>query len=308
MSESGSVVLAVDVGGTHMRAAVVDGSGRVVGAARVGTPQGDPDVRALVDLVVSVLHRPSATAVPRAVVGLPGQVNYASGVLEWAPHLPPAWLPELTATGLSAAFGLEVALANDADLAAVGEAYFGAGRGYTDVAYVTISTGVGAGVVLGGKLVHGQRSLAELGHTIIDRSAAEAGRPASLEDQASGTALARMATEAGLRGGGAEVERLAGEGDPRASAVWGRMIDAVGIGLANLAEVFCPEVIVVGGGVGLSPGFLDPVRALFLEHRPETVRGAVAVVRAELGDDAGLAGAAAWPMAFSPCGQGSRIG
>lgn len=295
MSET---VLAVDVGGTHMRVAVVDELGAVVDASRVPTPHGDPDAGALVDLVTSVLGRPAGLGVARAVVGLPGQVNYASGALEWAPHLPPSWLPGLTAAGLSAAFGLEVALANDADLAAVGEAYFGAGHGYADVAYITVSTGVGAGVVLGGKLVHGQRSIAELGHTIIDRVAWEAGRPASLEDQASGTALARMATEAGLSGGGSEVERLAALGDPLACSVWQRMVDAVSIGLANLAEVFCPEVIVVGGGVGLSEGFLEPVRARFVERRPVHLRGPVAVVRAQLGDDAGLGGAAAWGTAF----------
>ncbi len=283
-----------------MRCAVVDSSGAVIEAARVATPHGDAGPGALVDLVASVLGLPAAAGVRAAVVGLPGQVNYACGTLEWAPHLPPSWLPELSASKLSAAVGVEVALANDADLAAVGEACFGAGRGYADMAYVTISTGVGAGVVLGGRLVHGQRSLAELGHTVIDRSALAAGLPASMEDQASGTALARMATEAGLQGGGSQVQRLAEAGDGRACEVWGRMIEAVGIGLANLAEVFCPEVIVVGGGVGLAEGFLGPVRARFAERRPEKIRGPVLVVRAELGDDAGLRGAAAWASAFSP--------
>lgn len=296
-------VLAVDVGGTHMRAAVVDGSGTVLDASRVPTPHGDAHPSALVDLVASLLDRTApgtgagGTSVTRAVVGLPGQVNYGSGALEWAPHLPPGWLPELTAAELSETWGLAVALANDADLAAVGEAYLGAGRGFADVVYVTISTGIGAGVVLGGKLVHGLRSLAEVGHTIIDRSALEAGAPATLEDQCSGSALARMAGEAGLAGGGAEVCQLAARGDPVAASVWARMVEGVAIGLANLAELFCPEVIVVGGGVGLSPGFLDPVRQRLAERRPAQLRGRLEVTRASLGDEAGLAGAAAWHRA-----------
>lgn len=295
-----------------MRAAVVDGSGKVLDASRVPTPHRDAHPSALIDLVASLLDRTApggakgrtvpaqgkgGAGVTGAVVGLPGQVNYACGTLEWAPHLPPSWLPELTAAGLSEAWGLPVALANDADLATVGEAYLGAGRGFADVVYVTISTGIGAGVVLGGKLVHGLRSLAEVGHTVIDRSALEAGTPATLEDQCSGSALARMAAEAGLVGGGAEVGRLAAEGDPKAGALWARMVEGVAIGLANLAELFCPEVIVVGGGVGLSEGFLNPVRERLAERRPAQLRGRLELTRASLGDDAGLAGAAAWHRA-----------
>ncbi len=292
-------VLAVDVGGTHMRAAVVDASGRILDASRTGTPHDDPHPDALVDLIAKVVAGPAGQGVTRAVLGLPGQVNYSSGTLEWAPHLPVGWLAELTAVGLSLVLGLEVALANDADMAAVGEGYFGAGQGYADVAFVTISTGVGAGVLLGRKLVHGRRSLAEIGHTIIDRGALECGQPAILEDQASGTALARMAGEAGLPGSGAEIGRLAAAGDERAARIWASMIEAVGIGLANMAEAFCPEVIVVGGGVALSGGFLEPLRAQVAQRRPAHLRGTLDVVRATLGDDAGLVGAAAWDQAFT---------
>jgi glucokinase len=300
-SESGAgggAVLAVDVGGTHMRAAVIDASGRILDASRTSTPQDDPHPDALVDLVAKVIAGPAGQGVTRAVLGLPGQVNYSSGTLEWAPHLPVGWLAELTAAGLSGVLGLEVVLANDADMAAVGEGYFGAGQGYADVAFVTISTGVGAGVLLGRRLVHGRRSLAEIGHTVIDRCALERGRPAIMEDQASGTALARMADEAGLPGSGAEIGRLAAAGNRLAAKVWASMIEAVGIGLANLAEVFCPEVIVVGGGVGLSNGFLEPLRAQMAQRRPPQLRGTLDVVRATLGDDAGLVGAAAWHQAF----------
>lgn len=281
-----------------MRAAVVDRTGEVLEASRVPTPQGDPHPDALVNLISSVLGRPAATGVTTAVLGLPGQVNYRFGTLEWAPHIPSSWLGELTAEGLAAVLGVEVSLANDADLAVVGEAYFGAGQGYSDVAFVTISTGVGAGVVLGRKLVHGSRSIAEVGHTVIDRVAYQAGLPSTFEDQASGTALARLGAAAGLSGGGAEVERLAGAGDRRAAKVWESMIEAVAIGVGNLAEVFCPEVIVVGGGVGLSPGLLDSLRAHLALRRPPQVRGELEVVRAALGDDAGLVGAAAWHQAF----------
>ena len=94
--------------------------------------------------------------------------------------------------------GLSVSIANDADLAAVGEAWFGAGRDFADVAYLTVSTGIGAGIVTGGLLVHGGRSLAEVGHTVVDGEALADGRPATVEELGSGTALDRLAEEAGL--------------------------------------------------------------------------------------------------------------
>jgi glucokinase len=191
-----------------------------------------------------------------------------------------------------------VALANDADLAAVGEAQFGAGRHYRDVVYLTLSTGVGAGVVFDGRLVHGRRSLAEVGHTVIDREAAAAGQPATLEDLASGTALARLAAEAGLDGDGATVVRLVEAGHPGARVVWDRVVEAAAIGVANLAHLYSPDVVVVGGGLGrVGSLLLDPIRAYLAGHGPRELT--VDVVGAALGDDAGLAGAAGWREAFA---------
>ncbi|MGH9074198.1 MAG: ROK family protein, partial [Acidimicrobiales bacterium] len=220
--------LAVDLGGTHMRVAVVDPGGRVLDRRQEATPHDARRPVALVDLVRSVLSGPSGEGVAGAVVGTAGSVDYHGGCLDWAPHLPEGWLADLAETRLSAAIGLPVALANDADLAAVGEAYFGAGRGVADVAYVTVSTGIGAGVVLGGRLVHGRLSLAEIGHTVIDRAAFQAGRPATVELLGSGSALDRLAREAGRSGGGAEVDRLAAAGDAWAAAAWDGIVAAVG--------------------------------------------------------------------------------
>lgn len=300
--------LAVDLGGTHMRVAVVEAAGQILERREAPTPKADARPVALVELVRSVLAGPSGLGASRAVMGIPGPVDYQLGRLDWAPHLPVSWLPELTEEALSEATGVPVALANDADLAAVGEAWFGAGRGFADVVYVTISTGIGAGVVLGGRLVHGRRSLAEVGHSVMDADAWGQGRPATFEHLASGTALARLGAEAGIAGGGAEVERLARSGDARALAVWERVVAAAAVGLGNLAELFSPEVIVVGGGVGLSgDGFLAPVRRCLAQRPPpgfarpgESGMRFPEVVRASLGDDAGLAGAAAWSSAFVP--------
>lgn len=287
-------VLATDLGGTRMRAAIVSVGGDVRHRRVEPTPRDATCPDALVALVGGLLD----TAAPEsAVVGVPGRVDYGSGLLEYAPNLPESWLPALSEEELSAALGIPVALANDADLAAVGEAHLGAGRLYDDVVYVTISTGVGAGVVLGGRLVHGRRSLAEAGHTVIDRAAAARGEPATLEELASGTALARLAGEAGIEGGPPEVVVRVEAGDQTATSIWERVVEAAAIGVANLVHIYAPQVVVVGGGLSRAGNLLlDPIRAHLARSAPPGL--AVAVEGAALGDDAGLVGAAAWRQAF----------
>src|SRR5271156_6380051 len=137
-------VLAADVGGTQMRAALVDDEGRVLLRRTVPTP-AEADVPAsLTDLIATVAADRSHGAVSHAVVGLPGAVDYEAGRLLWAPHLPEQWPDQLSNEGLTAHPGLPVSIANDADLAAVGEAWFGAGATSPAIAYLTISTGIGA--------------------------------------------------------------------------------------------------------------------------------------------------------------------
>jgi glucokinase len=288
-------VLSIDLGGTRMRAAVVAPGGAVLRRRVEPTPQRAACPDALLALMAGFLE---TTGVAEAVVGVPGRVDYATGRLEHAPNLPSGWAPALSEERLSSVLAVPVALANDADLAAVGEARFGAGRHYRDVVYLTLSTGVGAGVVLDGHLVHGRRSLTEVGHTVIDREAAAAGEPATLEDLASGTALARLAAEAGLAGDGAAVVRLVRTGHPGARAVWDRVVEAAAIGVANLAHLYSPDVVVVGGGLGaVGRLLLDPIRAYLARRGPRGLT--VDVVGAALGDDAGLAGAAGWRESFA---------
>jgi glucokinase len=290
-----SPILAVDLGGTQMRTALVDHDGGLLLRRAEPTPRDAACPDALLVLVGGVMED---AGVQDAVIGVPGRVNYGSGTLECAPNLPPGWAAALTEANLSAVLGLRVSLANDADLAAVGESRFGAGRGHADVVYVTISTGIGAGVVLGGLLAHGRRSLAEAGQTIIDRTAVAAGAPATLEDQGSGTALGRLAAEAGLEGSGAGLVELVEAGDPTATRIWGSVAEVAGIGVANLAHLFSPEIVVVGGGVARAGELLlGPIRAALARLGPRQLASGIEVVRAALGDDAGLAGAAGWSAA-----------
>jgi glucokinase len=292
-------VLAADVGGTQMRAALVDDKGRVLLRRSVPTP-AEADVPALLtDLIASVAAERGHGPASHAVVGLPGAVDYDAGRLLWAPHLPAQWPDQLSADGLTEHLGLPVGIANDADLAAVGEAWFGAGAASHAVGYLTISTGIGAGVVHGGRLLRGPRSLAEIGHAVIDWRAWLEGAPSTLEELGSGSAVARLAHQAGLHGLGArEVQANAAAGEPRAAAIWQQAIAACATGVSNLVMSFYPSTVVIGGGMGRQDEFFEPLRDLVLQ-RPGHYPADLAIVRSTLGDDAGLAGAAAWVGAIS---------
>lgn len=303
-------VLAIDLGGTKMRAALVSSKGSVSHRVSRTTPQDARNLDQLLELVEEVRN----PDVSRAVVAVPGRVDYRVGRLEYAPNLSGHWTQILRADYLKDKLGLDAALANDADAAAVGEAYFGAGRDYDDVAYLTVSTGVGAGVVLGGRLVAGRRSSSEIGHTVIDRTVVSSGAPATLEDLASGAALEASAAAMGLPADARQVVELVESGDPRARRIWSGLVAAVAIGIVNLAHLFTPQVVVLGGGVGLNGDLLlGPVMRDLVRHGPQSLREPIRVVTAALGDSAGLVGAAAWSRAagghrLAAPGKGSTMG
>jgi glucokinase len=283
-----------------MRAALVDAHGRILLRRSVPTPAEAEVPASLTDLIATVAAENAHGAASHAVVGLPGAVDYQAGRLLWAPHLPEQWPDQLSTAGLSAHLGLPVSIANDADLAAVGEARFGAGAASSAVAYLTISTGIGAGVVHAGRVLRGTRSLAEVGHAVIDWRAWRDGEPCTVEDLGSGSGVARLAREAGLGTLGArDVQARAAAGEPRAAAIWEQAIAACAAGVSTLVMCFYPSTVVIGGGIGRQDEFFGPLRDMVLRrpgHHPDDL----AIVRSTLGDDAGLSGAAAWAEATMP--------
>jgi glucokinase len=295
------MILAADVGGTWMRAAVVDDRGRLAGRVQVANPRSGSWTQ-----VRDLLRACLVPDVHRAVIAVNGMVDYRDGRLVGSSLLAPEWWPYMTEQTLSQELQLSVAIANDADLAAVGEAWFGAAAGTSDVAYVTLSTGVGAAAVVGGRLVHGRRSLAELGETIIDLSQLESGN-GTVEARASGTALQRRARELGISETTApELERRWRAGDPVASGAWRLTLNAAGVAAANLAWIFAPDVVVVGGGLGLVG---QPVIEVLQAHVSQFGPPASArVVPAAFGADAALVGTAAWDRAFEPARAGRTTG
>ncbi len=287
-------VLAADVGGTRMRAALVGTDGRLLLRRSAPTPNDTDVPSALIDLIAEVAAERAHGQASHAVVGLPGAIDYEQERLLWAPHLPESWPDLLSRDELSARVGTRVHVANDADLAAVGEAIFGAGAGVRDVAYLTISTGIGVGIVQSGRLLRGVRSLGEVGHTVIDWHAWRDGRPSTLEELGSGSGVARRARESATRFLTAEdIDTAAEHGDADATAIWEDAVTACAAGVSNLVMAFYPHTVVIGGGLGRRARFFAAVRTQVMD-RPAHHPVDLAVVPSALGDDAALMGAAAW--------------
>ncbi len=271
-------MLAADLGGTRLRVAVFDPDGTILQKSVDPTPRDEPAALAgaMNDIRASV-----AIDIRKAVVGVPGPVSYRDGTVARLPNLP-GWEEHVSAERLTAEVGLPVRIANDADLAALGEHRYGAGRGTSDMVYVTSSTGVGAGVIIGGHLLRGQLSLAEIGHTIIERAT-----DGTVESLGSGTALGR---DAGVDG--AVVTARALEGDEKALALFRDVADALAVGVFNLAHTFMPERIVIGGGVSQAGELLlAPIRERLRRCGPGCPKAGADVVLAAGGDDVGLLGA-----------------
>lgn len=284
------VVVGVDVGGTLMRAGVVAEDGTV--RRRAVMPTGDASSGS--DAIVDLIRRLGAPERLPVVVGLPGRIDYADGVLETGFNLPEGWVEQFRSDLLTERMQTPVHLANDADMAAVGETWFGAARGHDDVLYVTISTGIGAGLVLGRRLVAGRRSSAEVGHTVIDADGTMGDGSMTVETLGSGTALGRAAAGQGLPTGSELVERVRA-GDHDAVQVWSDAIEAAAVGIANMCWIAAPTAVVVGGGMGRNGDLvLGPVREAIATVGPADLVDRMEIVEAVLGDDAGLAGAAAW--------------
>lgn len=290
------MVIGVDIGGTHFRMSLVSKDGDMIAHERLDTKSIKDPLAALTQMRDRVDPNREASNV---VAGVPGVVDYSKGALVFAPHLDQSWIPQLTQEEIGAALDLNAAVVNDADLAAIGESYLGAGRTFDAVGYVTVSTGVGAGVVIGGRLLKARLSLAELGHCIIP----EVGESSlgvgfgAVEDLASGTALSSRARESGL---GADNKTLVTLAQRAADvknfdALEFRLLDTVAqdlaVALANLCWITSIDHLVVGGGLAIgSPLLLELTRGYLEKYRPRYLE--FELVPALLGDDAALRGSA----------------
>jgi glucokinase len=280
-------------------------------------PTPADDVAATVETVSELAAELAAAGGEAIGVGAAGMVDFAAGVLRYAPNL--AWREIPLRDLLSERTGLPCVVDNDANVAAWGEYRFGAARGYRHVLAVTVGTGIGGGIVADGELFRGAHGFAaEIGHIVVepDGPPCGCGNRGCWEQVASGRALGRLARAeverepagriAALAGGaeasGRHVSEAAREGDPAAAAIFATVGRRLGEGIAGLVNILDPEVVIVGGGVAEEGAvLLEPAREAFLdaveapEHRPE-----VPILAATLGNDAGAIGAAALGLGLRP--------
>jgi len=292
------LVFAVDLGGTHLRVALVDDHGRILQHLKQETPRGDSPEEIL-DALASAARAWDCESKPvvAASIMVPGAVDSDKAVVVQAPNLPSLINFQLKAE-LQRRLGWPVFLENDANAAAVGEMWLGAARGCTDVVSVTLGTGVGGGVILKGRLWRGSHgSAGEIGHTTVDPFSGlkcKCGNTGCLELFASATAIVRMARELGMKESSAEEVYDAGlKGDKQALTVFTRFGMYLGIGLANLINLIDPQVIVItGGAVNGWDLFATEMYRQVEERAFRATAQQVKIARSECGDNAGLLGAA----------------
>jgi glucokinase len=305
-------VIGIDLGGTKIGTGLVDLDGRVH-VREVQPTEAAQGCDAVIERMLAGARRvmEAAGVTPEDVasvgVGAPGPLDIPSGVLLNPPNLPTCHNLPLRQI-IHDALGIPTYLENDANAAAIGEYYYGAGRGTRHMIYVTVSTGIGGGLILDGRIYHGLSGGAgEVGHiTVLPMGPrCNCGSRGCLEALASGTAIAREGQDLVDRGiptaiGGLSdrvsaktVVEAMRKGDSHAAEIVQRAMRYLGIGMANLVNMFNPEMIVIGGGLSnLGEDLTGPVRrGIDLCAFAASARQ-VRVTLAQLGEDVGIAGAA----------------
>jgi len=307
--------MGMDLGGTYLRAALTDEYGRIVLKRRVETLAHEGR-EAVLERIVALLNEVKGQAGGRGVlavgVGAPGPLDPEAGIIRGAWTLP-GWEDVPLAGVIEERVGVAAILGNDANVAALGELAYGAGRGAEHLVYLTISTGIGGGFIVGGKLLEGRRGAAgEVGHIVVEPGGPECscGGRGHLEALASGTAIASQAREALSSGEDTILRKLSGgdpgrvtaglaheaalAGDPLCIELLRAAGRRVGYALVGLVHLFNPEVVVLGGGVtGAGDFFWAPLRETLWGGLIPAFAEGLRLKKSVLGDHAGLYGAAA---------------
>jgi glucokinase len=318
--------IGVDLGGTNLRVAAVDGSGKLMGEVAAPT-QREHGRHGVLDQMCAAIREVSskyagAGKLAGIGIGVPGIIDMETGMMRQSPNLP-GWEDYPVRQEIERRLSTRVILENDANVAALGEKWLGAAREVDDMLMLTLGTGVGGGIVLEGKIFHGARGMAgEPGHVTVypDGHPCPCGNRGCLEQYASASAVVRLAREAIAGGKAPQLARLQAAGDLSAKSIFdlaqqgdrpaqeiykvaGR---ALGIALAGFVNLLNLPMYVLGGGAAaawdaFAPTMLEEVRKRSFTYRataPESpVPGRKTVIApAELGGNAGLMGAARLPM------------
>lgn len=304
-------VIGIDLGGTKISAAIADLNGNVIFQTTLPTnaQEGEEAVLGRMISVIETLLEKSNKTIEEVVsigIGSPGPLDAKKGIIITTPNLP--FRNCDIVSPIKNKFNVPVHLDNDANVAAIGEFMLGAAKGTENMVYITVSTGVGGGAVINGKIYRGNTSNAlEIGHTTIlpDGPRCNCGNHGCVEALASGTAIAKRAKEAIERGldttlanyenvTSYEVFREAEKGDIVATDILDRSLNYLGICVANTITSFDPEMVVIGGGVSKGGDIVfERVQQVVNERCFKAMAEACKIVPAGLGTDAGVIGAVA---------------
>ena len=317
MIEIRKYYIGIDLGGTYIKGGLVDDLGNIIVEDKIptetefGAERVMDNIAALVKKLLKTANM-SPSDVEGVGMGVPGMIDSKSGTVIFSNNL--NWKDVKIAEGVSERTGIKVKIANDANVAALGESVFGAGNSYDDCILITLGTGVGSGIIVGNKLVEGNKSAgAELGHMVIVDGGEQCtcGRRGCFEAYASATALIRDTKRAMLAHKDSkmweigDIEKVGGktafdycEKDVYAKQVVDNYIEKLGCGIANIANIFRPNAVMLGGGVcGQGDSLIKPLQKVVdREIFAGDLGPACPVVIAKLGNRAGTLGAAALLM------------
>lgn len=313
-----SNVIAVDMGGTKILAAVVNAEGDILGTAKIPT-KADKGAAVVIDRIASCIQkavdksRVARASIQAVGIGAPGPLDPGTGIVLFAPNL--GWTDVPLKTELENRVGLPTFVDNDVNVGTLGEHAFGAGKGISTLVGIFVGTGIGGGIIMDGELFHGASQTAgEIGHIIVKAGGPRCGcgTRGCLEALASRTAITRQLQKAIVKKGKKSIlpELTGGDlklirsgalakalrsNDKLTMKVFKKATKYLGVGIASIVNFLNPEMIVLGGGVveALDDSFLDDIAAVVADYSlPNTLSG-VRIVKAQLGDDAGILGAAA---------------
>jgi len=321
-----SLLVALDVGGTKLAVGVAlldefARSGKMERIIKEPVPAPGTPERVIPRLLEMVRELAGDAPIASIGISIGGPLDHATGTVVNFPHLP-GWRDVRLCEQISRALGAPARLDNDANLGALAEHRWGAGKGVNDMVYLTISTGIGGGVIIGGELLHGVGSGAgEVGHITVQTGGPRCpcGNPGCLEMMASGTAMARRAREAlaahpaageGLRAlagddpgkiTAAMIFEAARRGDGLARELVEETAEYIAVGLGGIIHVLAPQLIVLGGGVAQAgEELLAPVRERLKGHVFYVPLDRIRVAGAALGHDSALIGAATLALRYVP--------
>ncbi len=322
------LILGIDLGGSKILAAVVDSQGRVVSSHEIVTPaakDGEAVIQSIVDSARAALEQSSIamSGISAVGIGAAGISNPEAGILFTSPNLP-GLREVLLGDIIQERLGKKTFIINDANAAALGELYYGAARDTRNFIYITVSTGIGGGIVIDGKIYTGAIGIAgEVGHMTIDDNGpiCNCGNKGCWETLASGTALGREAKLKIREGvktsileyaeGNIEnvtpqlIHGAAEKGDRLARELIAQTGYYVGVGLASLINIFNPELIVIGGGLSnIGDMLLEPAFKTAEKRAYKEAFQAVRFASAELGGNSAVIGAATFALQESKRLQG----